>query len=361
MIGAGTRRSSLGTSLVEAVVALAVMAFGMLAVVAVQSTLRLNADVAKQRSEAIRIAQEAMEAARGFGVIDTPGAGQTAYADIASAAGVAVAGYTTNTTFTLTRTVVARTAPARKEINIRVDWTDRNGQAQGVQLNSIIAANDPRLSLLLGARPNGIPPRQPMGRHPAVPWQAIDIGGGQSALPPPAGGTSFWVVQNGTGVISSVCTYPEGSTLTVSPDNCIDQPSYLISGFVRFSFGPTPDATAPADEQIPLGMLALAATGEYGNGECQVQPVQDPRLTYTAYVCRVPLGADGTWTGTTRLGPPLDLDLYDVCRYTNDGVGNATHPQVYVHLDRSLANQNFLIVDQGVACPTGTLAHQPPL
>ncbi len=50
-----------GISLIEAVVALAVMAFGMLAFVGLQSSLRFNGDVAKQRAEAVRIAQEAIE------------------------------------------------------------------------------------------------------------------------------------------------------------------------------------------------------------------------------------------------------------------------------------------------------------
>lgn len=355
------RRAAFGTSLVEAVVALAVMAFGMLAVVGIQSTLRLNADVAKQRSEAVRIAQEAMEAARSFGAIEAPAAGQTAYADLDTIAGQAVNGYTTNTTFTLTRSVTTQTTPPRKELSVRVAWTDRNGEAQAVELNSIVGANDPRLSLLLTARPNGIPPRQPLGRHEAIPSQAVDIGGGRSALPPPGGGgSSFWVIDNVTGVITSVCTYPDDSSFLVSPDNCVDQPSYLISGYVRFSFGATPDAAAPTDTQIPLGMVALATDIAYANGECRVAPVSDPPSTYTRYFCRVPQGADSTWTGTTLLAAPLDLSLYDSCRYIGSGTGNAAHPQVYVHLDRSLGNQNFLVVEQDVACPSGTAAHQPP-
>ena len=40
--------------------------------------------------------------------------------------------------------------------------------------------------------------------------------------------------------------------------------------------------------------------------------------------------------------------------------GNANHPQTYVTLDRPLGNQNFLVVSQGIACPAGTLPHQPP-
>ena len=60
------RARSRGISLIEAMVALAVMAFGTLGVLGVQTTLRLNADIAKQRNEAVRIGQETIEAARSF-------------------------------------------------------------------------------------------------------------------------------------------------------------------------------------------------------------------------------------------------------------------------------------------------------
>ena len=63
-----TGRAARGVSLVEALVALAVMAFGMLAVAGIQGMLRLNSDVAKQRSEAVRIAQEQIEQLRAFAV-----------------------------------------------------------------------------------------------------------------------------------------------------------------------------------------------------------------------------------------------------------------------------------------------------
>ena len=90
------RNASRGVSLVEAMVALAVMAFGMLAVVGVQSTLRLNGDIAKQRSEATRIAQETLEKGRSFQVIDSAdkGAGQTAWEEIVSGTQVASRGPT---------------------------------------------------------------------------------------------------------------------------------------------------------------------------------------------------------------------------------------------------------------------------
>jgi hypothetical protein len=248
-----------------------------------------------------------------------------------------------------------------KSLVVDVTWQDRNGEPQNVRLSTVIAASPPELGGSLGLPDAGGPLRQPMGRHPAVPWQAIEIVGGQSALRLPGGaGTVFWVFQNSTGVITSVCTYPEDSSVPVPGDNCVNQPSYLISGFVRFSPGPVADAIAPVGEQIPLGIQAVAVGAGFANGECIVAPVQDPKLTYTAYFCRVPQGADATWTGTTRLSLPLNLVEHDVCRYSNGEDGNVNHPQVYVGLARPLTNQNFLVIDHGIVCPAGTLAHQPP-
>ena len=102
-----------GVSLVEALVALAVMAFGMLALVGVQATMRLNSDVAKQRGEATRIATEEIERLRGFrtiaAVVDEPA--YSSYASIRSGSpAYAAPGGVGNTTYTITRTVV--TAPA---------------------------------------------------------------------------------------------------------------------------------------------------------------------------------------------------------------------------------------------------------
>jgi hypothetical protein len=355
-----------GTSLIEAVVALAVMAFGMLAVVGIQSTLRLNADVAKQRSEAVRIAQDEMEASRTFAAIEDPGNGRPFYDGIGN---VTRQVNGSNAVFTLTRTVFDRTDPLRKEISIRVAWldrrTEREEQAQVVELNSIIAGVDPRVPLLLVARPNGIPPRLPGGRNPAVPPAAVSLQGssGKSAFVPPGqSGGVVWLLDDLTGVITSVCSFPGSDVSQLVPaTQCVSAPSYLIRGFVRFAPGLTPDAVAPTGTQIPLGMIAKAVGVAFADGECFVEPVADPPLKYSGYYCRVPQSADTTWTGSTLLGLPLDLALHDTCRYVTSAAGNAGHPPKYIGLARSLANQNFLVVDQGVSCPTGTQPHQPPL
>ena len=404
-----------GTSLVEAVVAMAVMAFGMLAVVGIQSTLRLNADVAKQRSEAVRIAQEAMEAARGFAAIDNPAAGQTAYAGIGTSSTSAVNGYTSNTTFALTQTVATHAQPPRKDIRIRVDWTDRNGQAQGIQLNSIVGANDPLLALLLGARPNGIPLRQPLGRHPGVPRGAKALPGGISGFKPPSpGGQVVWVFNNVSGQIVGVCT----SVLTGQDDltaadvaTCnANASAQLLSGFVRFATQPqqptTADAESPASYALNLDVaLTLVSSGHpTPNHVCYANAPTSQSLAPLSievpYYCIVFRNADGLWSGRSRIEPlafsePDTLwlladnatdaraDRYRVCRYTpatsdSQPVPNVAHPRTYVDVRTPLLNQNFLVIRAGDGksvfnCPTdgpinpaagdlinsNTLLHQP--
>ncbi|HYN61554.1 MAG TPA: prepilin-type N-terminal cleavage/methylation domain-containing protein [Rubrivivax sp.] len=351
------RKAQRGVSLVEAIVAMAVMAFGMMAIVGLQTTLRANSDVAKQRSEAVRIAEEAIEAARAFSLM----AGYNNIGDLVVDP-VPLDQATTNAVYKLTRTVVD-TMPGMKSIQVEVTWVDRTGQPQSVMLNSVIAGIEPALSGILSLQPASVPVRQPLGRNPSVPALAIPLGGDKSAYRPPgAPDTVVWVFDNLTGVITSVCTFPGTDVSQLVPaDNCFEEPSYLISGFVRFSLGPSPDAETPTGEQIPLGMYAVAIGVEFADGECFPAPVQaDPPLTYTSYVCRVPQSADATWTGSILLGPPLDLALYDVCRYSNGQPGNINHPRVYTGLDRSLTEQNMLVVDQDVACPSGTRRLQPP-
>jgi len=401
-----------GTSLIEAVVALAVMAFGMLAVVGVQSTLRLNADVAKQRSEAVRIAQEAMEAARAFAVIDNPVDGQSAYDDIDRIDAQTVSGYTTNTSFSLTREVDTRQAPDRKEIRIRVDWTDRSGEAQGVELNSIVAANDPRVSLLLTARPNGIPERQPLGRNPGIPRQAVPVGPGISAFKPPSpDGQVVWVFNETNGQIVGVCnTVVTGQAELTGADvsNCSANASgLLLSGFVRFATDMVDTTTGllrqptAADAENPLSkalnlevMLTLTSTGHASpDHACFAEAPSSASTTRTdvPYFCAIFFNTSvvPVWSGISTLMPLAFLfDLppdyvpwaladdaddatasrYRVCRYTPatsdaQSIPNWQHPRNYSNVTvlPPLVNQNFLVIRAGddvrpFTCPTDTAA-----
>lgn len=133
-------RAQRGTSLLEALIAFLVLSLGMVAIARVQGHLRLNADVARQRTEAVRLAQQDMETLRS----------ERTFSAIASASRSANAG----TAYAIERRIEATGVPRAKAASITVRWVDRSGVAQQIALHSVIAGTDPRLSgaLALAAR-----------------------------------------------------------------------------------------------------------------------------------------------------------------------------------------------------------------
>ena len=92
-----------GFALLEAVIAMAIVAFGLLVLAGVNLKLAHSEDVAKQRGEATRLAQERIEQMRGYTRIATT-AGTLAWSDLTDGSDTitASAEYATNTTFTRT-------------------------------------------------------------------------------------------------------------------------------------------------------------------------------------------------------------------------------------------------------------------
>ena len=266
-----------GVSLVEAIVAMAVMAFGMMAIVGLQSTLRLNSDVAKQRSEAVRIAEDAIESWRAYSVI-APAAGLAAYDDIALGALAEIAVPGTNTTFAVEahgnpragvevdpcRSVLGR--PCRPGAE-RDPEQHRRSQRSGT-VRCLVSA------------PRQWHRRSAVGSGPIVPQAAIALAGDNTKSayrPPGAHEDTVWVFDTLTGVITSVCTFPgEDISLLVPADNCFEQPSWLISGFVRFSFGPNPSATTrPTSRSTcacsPLPSVTRSPTATVSSRRCRTR------------------------------------------------------------------------------------------
>jgi type II secretory pathway pseudopilin PulG len=406
------RRNQLGVSLVEALVAMAVMAFGMLAIVGVQSTMRQNSDIAKQRSEAVRIAQEAMEQWRSYSVLDAT-AGRVAYADIVDPpADVPVAGYTTNTTYTLERKVVAIAGQNHKVLRVRVSWLDRTSAGatpipNTVTLNSVIGLIDPAVTAALITPPAGNPNRRPFNRHAAIPLNAQEMGGGLSAFKPPVpggGGTVAWVFNNISGMIVGVCTVSAGTVPLTRADiaSCSDNTlAHLVSGYVRFHDGSTQptaaDARAPTGHarNLDMDLFVDSVPAPPGPTVCfddaPETPGQAALQTAVAYYCLVPARTtpvrlartwsgyltikplaftdETTWTIPTVTSPSVSSHL--LCRYTpaaNDSVivSNPLHPRLYrvefadpltqlVPIPMPpLPNQNFLVIEAGLNCPTDT-------
>jgi Tfp pilus assembly protein PilV len=397
-----------GVSLIEAVVALAVVGFGLLGFVGLQSALRFNGDVAKQRSEAVRIAQEAIERWRAYATVDADGA-LADYAEIATVAQTSVAGATTNTTFKLTRTVTDETTgdgglnpaePRRKTVVVDVAWEDRNGDTQNVRLSTTIAAVPPEIAGTLSLPDAGTPTRMPRARHPAVPVVAKDIGDGRSAFKPPGapGGLVAWVFDNATGMVVGVCTNvatAQGSLTAADVSSCSGNAlGYPLSGFVRFATGSTQPTAADAENPTGTGLalqIELHDLTSEGNPDptfaCYAGAPQTAigAGDYVRYFCAVffPVGTEEpVWSGISQVVPAgatpwvvaadaadAAVDRYKVCRYTpaasdDVSVPNRLHPRRYVDVGEvvdgaiaaPLTNQNFLVIRAG----DGTTPFQCP-
>ncbi len=235
-------RARPGVALIEALIALVVMGFGMLALVGVQATLRLNSDVARQRAEATRIATQDLETLRSFASVSAiagrPGASWDEIADATVDPVILPQGSTTNTSYRLVRTVTLQDA-TRKSINVVVSWRDRTDTVQAVAFDSVLVAESPALSGLLRVPLQPTAAVQRSGRNPTIPPQAVDIGGGQSAFKPVESGTVAWVFNSLTGLITSLCTgTAAGTSAALTNANlgvCTPTSATLVAGRVNFN------------------------------------------------------------------------------------------------------------------------------
>lgn len=128
-----------GFTLIESLLAFVVLGIGLLALLRVQPELRAHAEVARQRGEAVRLAQQEIEGLRGF----------------ASLAGHAAIGAHAHTVepdglgsprYAVERRVDAGSWPRMRAIDVTVAWTDRRGDAQRVALSTIVSAQEPALA-----------------------------------------------------------------------------------------------------------------------------------------------------------------------------------------------------------------------
>ena len=206
------RQRQRGVSLLESLVAFVVLALGTAAVAQLQSQLRLAGDVARERSEAVRLGQEAIEEMRSFAALD--GApGQRTYAGIASGDTSigAASSPSAHADYRIERRIDDLAFAATKATRVAVRWRDRGGSAREVVLHSFIAGIAPAyagsLALATGAIAGA--PRGASERAPTVPLTARNLGDGRSAWKPIERGRPRWC--------STTAAAPSSAAATPSP------------------------------------------------------------------------------------------------------------------------------------------------
>lgn len=162
-----------GFSLIEVLIALAVLAVGFAAVAKFQATVFEYSAGAKERAIAARLAEEKIADLRYYETLAVAGSGMTSYRDIGTNTGgtlpsgtVTISNvdygrswtvnnyYYPNTGLAPTYGVAATTtapspAPAHspfKQATVTIQWTDQNNAAQSVAVSTIISAHDPAKS-----------------------------------------------------------------------------------------------------------------------------------------------------------------------------------------------------------------------
>lgn len=358
-----------GTTLLEALIAFLVLTLGMLAIARVQAQLRLNAETARDRSEAVRLAQDEIESLRAFSVL-AAAPGMRSFESIASATRQVGTGGTSQTAYVVARQVDAVGALAAKNVVVSVRWADRSGAAQQVTLASVIAGISPGYSGALGLARNGSPVKGAFGRSERIPLGAKELGDGRSAFKPIGNGTVAIVFDNVSGLINGRCAalasnLPTSDLTAANLGPCDTHPGHLLSGTVRFSSASPPDPSQ-ASEAPPALSIALAMSGSYATApSCSVEAITTPTGDrFTAWHCAVYPQASGRWSGRATVVPSgwtIGTTAADkrVCRYASDldasGAidANIEHPSSYVGVDTPLPNQNFLVIKGNEACPAG--------
>lgn len=259
-----------GITLLEALVAFLVLTLGMLAVMRVQGQLRLNAETARHRSEAVRLAQDDLESLRAFSVL-AAAPGVRSYEAIASTTrtvGAGDPGDPGSTAFVLTRQVDAAGALAAKQVVVSVRWNDRSGAAQEVTLASVIAGVAPAYSGALGLARNSPPVQGALGRSARIPIAAKDLGDGRSAFKPVGGGSVALMFDKAdgrvTGRCAAVASNPSTGDLTAKNlGPCDVRVGLLLSGTVRFTSGLPPNRHRRANRRrrYRSRWTEVAATG----------------------------------------------------------------------------------------------------
>jgi prepilin-type N-terminal cleavage/methylation domain-containing protein len=341
---------SRGFTLIEALVALVIVALGLIALVGVQLRLSRDAEGSRQRTEATRLAQEKLEELRTFTQIKA-GAGASAW-DALAAGNEAVAGLTSNTAFTRTWSLGGAVGDAQRPLRVSVAWDVRaNDRTETLTLNSVISRTDPEdVGGLAFPQSGDRSLKRPKNRSLNIPVPATDLGNRQSAY---QFGGMVLVFNNVTGSIVKTCPTMVTTAAELEIAGCTDFIGYLLAGYIS------------GDLPASLGVNTANLSGLSTAAQCRIDAARDQSTGsimtgYRYYICALPVSRLGDkWSGTVRLSGLNTVDRR-VCRYqypAQVGVSdNERNVQPYAGVFDSLDAQNYKIMPSNRACPTETVS-----
>jgi prepilin-type N-terminal cleavage/methylation domain-containing protein len=356
-----SRAPARGFSLIESLIALVIVSFGLLAIAGVHLKLVRGEDIARQRGEATRLAQEKLEELRSFTQFDAV-AGVNSWGGMAGATDTISNdpnAYHANTTFTRTWQVLDSVDDAWRRVRVTVAWTDRvNATANEettLSFNTMIAKIDPFDSGALAfPLPGNTTLKRPKNRSLNIPVPATDLGDGHSAIR--VTDTLYAVFSNDSGWVVRTCAFE--ITLASQLTLCPATTAYIVAGYISLS--------GPSAFPVDLVMNTALITGSTGvtcavpdDAKDQNDP-DTPIAGYKYYMCVVHVAATGdAWSGKVRLAASSlnnSTTDYLVCRFQykpkvdKPSVDNPNNVQPYTGVTDSLDNQNYLITTANT-CP----------
>jgi Tfp pilus assembly protein PilV len=387
-------RRQRGIGLIEAMIAFLVLCLGMLALARFQPELRLNSELARQRSQAVRLAQQEIERLRVF----------TSLADASGASWAAIDNGSqtieadNGVLYRIDRTVTDGADGRAKHVRVDAVWTGRDGREQRLALDTMIAAALPSAAGTLALSARGIAVRGAMQRAPQLPLRARNLGDGRSVFKPVHNGLQAWVFDNLSGMVTAQCNVAATTSseqLDASQlSGCVRLSGLPLSGEVHFDEGiPLPLSLSirldgPTPVMAPWCMTetlkTVAFTGPEGMRLDAVPVDATPQtlgltswtvrgVPFVAYHCVVvPAAGVLRWSGRTVLAPEgwslgRGADDRRLCRVTPDldGSGaidhNLEHPAIYENVSGPLTRQNFRVIRTDQPCPAGSVEDLPTL
>jgi Tfp pilus assembly protein PilV len=385
------KRRQVGFTIIEALISLVIMGFGILSLAGMQTSLSRNTDVAKQRSEAVRLAQEKIEIFRSYTGIDATVVDQGITSTTALNWNVLDGGtdtITTNAAYTRTWTLGGVSDDPMRGLTVGVAWTDRAGEAQTVSLSTVLSKTDPADSGFLGfPLPLNTNLKRPKNRNLDIPLPAIDLGNGESAVKFGTLG-QYVLFGNISGDVVKICTPTLNDTPTdaeitaaltsadTSINNCTQITGYIVAGYVARDSSVSNTDWNAIESGLGIDTSDITRNAEGNTGiTCQFgnavnQSTGAIIANYKYYLCVVPLAAPNSppstngpynWSGTIHIAGPsawhTSGNKYYVCRYQYAATNSLTdvnqqNVQPYVEVNKSIDQQNYLVATTSNATST---------